>query len=547
MVMLNYGIEEINKAIGKKLKLADYEKIALKFGLDLEEGEDMLNFELTSDRTDIVSKYSLAHVFASQLGIKMKRNLSIGKGKEEVLVENTERKFVNTLHVILNEKVGDNLNEIISIQERLDKNVGRNRKKSAIGFFDYEKILFPIRYREVKKEDINFIPLGSSSSKNYDNIVKEVKQAIEYRNLIPKKPIVWVDNKNNIIAMPPIINADNYSISENTKELFIDVTGTDKETVNAVTKILIYNFQFFGNVSVIQTKYRSNAISTGFSLETHEFYLNEDSIESVLGKRITKEQVIKILSDMDYSIKTIGKDIVVKPPFYRQDIMHQVDIIDDIMRSFGVDNINEKVPHSYTEGNFLSNHYLIQNIKEVLVGFGYQEIDINALTNERYQFTNTFIEGDDYVSLLQLKSGDVTMVSRYVFPELLRLISNNLHKKFPQKIFSVSEIVQEGNSDVTFKNRLKLSFVSCERDANITDTLAIIKKALSDVFEIKSISTNYIDNKYIKTFITGRAYNIIVDGKNIGFAGELHPRVLNSFGIELPISLAEIYIDGFEK
>ena len=148
MVMLNYGIDEINKVIGKKLKLADYEKIALKFGLDLDEGENVLNFELTSDRTDIVSKYSLAHVFASQLGIKMKRNISIGIEKEKVLVENTKRKFVNVLRVVLDDKVGDDLNEILSIQERLDRNVGRNRKKSAIGFFDYEKILFPINLQK---------------------------------------------------------------------------------------------------------------------------------------------------------------------------------------------------------------------------------------------------------------------------------------------------------------------------------------------------------------------------------------------------------------
>jgi phenylalanyl-tRNA synthetase beta chain len=547
MVMLNYSIDEMNKAIGKKLKLEDYEKAALKFGLDLEKGENVLNFELTSDRTDIVSKYSLAHIFASQLGIKMKRNLLIEREKPGVLVEYTERKFVNVLHVVLDGEVGDNLNEILAIQERLDKNIGRNRKKSAIGFFDFKKISFPIKYCEIQKEKVNFIPLGSSSSKNYNEIIQEVKQATEYSDLIPKKPIVWIDNGNNIIAMPPIINADDYSINRNTRELFIDITGTDRETVNTVTKILIYNLQFIGKVSIIEAKYKSNAISTDLSLEMHSFYLNEDSIESVLGRRVAKKLAVKILSMMDYNIKLIGKDIIVKPPFYRQDVMHQVDIIDDIMRSFGVDKINETVPHSYTNGSFLSNHYLVQNIKEILVGFGYQEIDINTLTNEKYQFTNTFIEGTDYVSLLQLKSGDVTMVSKYIFPELLRLISNNLHKKFPQKLFSLSEIVEEGDSDVTFKNRLKLSFVSCEKDANITDNLSIIKKVLSDAFSIKVISTSYIGQRYAKTFIKGRAYALFVDGMEIGFAGEIHPRVLNSFGIELPVSLAEIYLDGLIK
>ena len=208
MVMLNYSLDEMNEALGKKLKITDYERIALRFGLDLDVGEDMLDFELTSDRTDIVSKYSLAQIFASQLGIKIKRHVSIGREKPGVLVEKTAREFVNLIHVVLDDRAEKNLSEILAIQERLDKNVGRNRKKSAIGLFDYEKIAFPITYREIGKDKVEFIPLGYSSSKNYDDIIRDVKQAIEYRQLIPRKPIAWLDNSNNIIAMPPIINAD---------------------------------------------------------------------------------------------------------------------------------------------------------------------------------------------------------------------------------------------------------------------------------------------------------------------------------------------------
>ena len=248
---------------------------------------------------------------------------------------------------------------------------------------------------------------------------------------------------------------------------------------------------------------------------------------------------------MDYNVKFVGKDILVEPPFYRQDIMHQVDIVDDIMRSFGINDIPETKPNIYTEGQLLQNHYTLQNLREILVGFGYQEIDINLLTNEKYQFQNTYIKGEDYVSLFPLKSGDVTMASKYIFPELFRLISNNLHKKFPQKIFSLSEVPKLGKSDVKFKNVLKLSIVSCEKDANITETLSILKKLLSDSFMVKNVSTRYADENYSKTFIDGRGYTVIADGKEIGIAGEVHPRVLNLFSIELPISLAEIYLDGF--
>ncbi len=545
MVMLNYSLDEMNKVLNKKLKITNYEDIALKFGLDLDEGENVLNFELTPDRTDIVSKYSLANIFASQLGIKMNRHVSIGNENLDVSVEQTERKFVNALHIVLDSEIGENLNEVLAIQERLDKNIGRNRKNSAIGLFDYKKISFPIKYCEVSKKKVNFVPLGYSSQKNYDAIIKEVKQANEYKNLITTNPIVWLDNQNDIIAMPPIINADKYSINKNTKELFVDITGTDKETVNSVTKILIYNFQFLGKVSIIKIRYKNKLISTSLSTSTHRFYLNENSIKSLLGVAISKNLAAKMLSELDYNVKFVGKDILVEPPFYRQDIMHQVDIVDDIMRSFGINDIPETKPNIYTEGQLLQNHYTLQNLREILVGFGYQEIDINLLTNEKYQFQNTYIKGEDYVSLFPLKSGDVTMASKYIFPELFRLISNNLHKKFPQKIFSLSEVPKLGKSDVKFKNVLKLSIVSCEKDANITETLSILKKLLSDSFMVKNVSTRYADENYSKTFIDGRGYTVIADGKEIGIAGEVHPRVLNLFSIELPISLAEIYLDGF--
>ena len=544
MVMLNYTLDEMNEVMHRKLKIEDYDRLSLKCGLDLDHGESALNFELTSDRVDVVSRYSLASIFASQLGINIKRHLLIGRKNPGVAVDYTSRRFVNVIYVNLDGNIRDKIDELIAIQERLDKNVGRNRRKAAIGLFDYSKISFPIKYHEVDSNQINFIPLEYQSSMDYASIMKELKQSKEYGNLSGKKPIVWSDKTGRILAMPPIINADSYSITKDTKELLIDITGTDKETVNAVTKILIYNLQFIGSVSLVKVNYTSKEIATKLSLETHSFHLTEEVVRSLLGTSVKKDSIRRILLSMDYTVIQSGKDLIVRPPFYRQDVMHQVDIIDDIMRNIGVDSIKDIVPHSYTEGGFLLNHYTLQNIREILVGFGYQEIDINALTNEKYQFDKTFINGQDYVSLLPLKSGEVTMVSKNLFPELLRLISNNLHKKFPQNIFSLSEVVEKGNSDVIFSNKTKLSVVSCQKDANVTDVLSIIKKVLADAFPLNDLSTDYIEEGFSKTFITGRAYTLYMNGKPVGFAGEIHPRALNAFGIELPTAIAEIYVDG---
>ena len=341
--------------------------------------------------------------------------------------------------------------------------------------------------------------------------------------------------------MPPIINSDYYSVSEDTDDLLVDITGTDRITVNAVTKILIHNFQFIGRVSLLKVYYKQKSIDTGLSFKTHQFTVNSESVKSLLGIELSKNEIIKILSRLDYSLKENGKDLLVAPPFYRQDIMHQVDIVDDLMRVIGVNNIKEIYPHSYSDGSFLYFHYKLKNIRDVAVGLGYQEIDINTLTNERYQFQNTFIKAEDYVSLLKLKSGDVTMAAKNVFPELLRLISNNLHKKFPQNVFSISNVIKKSDSDVIFSNSKRLSIVSCSKDVNLTDILSAVKKIISDSFNADI--TAEINYDFKDTFIPGRSYRIAVNGKDIGFVGEIHPRVLNAFGIELPASIAEIYLD----
>ncbi len=543
MVMLNYTLDEINRVLGKKVRIEDYERIAFKYGLDLDINGEAMNFELTSDRIDIASKYSLSHIFAPELSVNLKRDTKIGKGNPIVIIEKTHRPFVNLLHVKLRKKVGSDFQEIIKMQERLDKNVGRNRRKAAIGFFDYKSIKFPIKYCIEKPEKVSFVPLGYTSNKNYFDIIKDTKQGQEYGELLNGKPIIWVDSENKIIAIPPIINSDINSINENTQEMLVDITGTDIATVNSITSILIYNLQFLGSVAKITPSYKDKLISTKFSVKTHTFILNEESIKSLLGVHIQKSTVKSALESMDYSVKISKNDIIINPPFYRQDIMHQVDIIDDIMRSIGVDKITEVLPHSYTEGGFLKDHYINDSIKEILVGFGYQEIDINVLTNEKYQFEDTFLKGEDYVSLIHLKSGDVTMAAKNIFPELLRLISNNLHKKFPQNIFSLSDVVEIGYSDVIFKNNKKLSIVSCSKDVNVTDTLSIIKKVLADSFMIDDIKAEYCGEEFSRTFINGRGYYIYAGEKNIGVAGELHPRVLNAFGVELPISIAEIDIE----
>jgi phenylalanyl-tRNA synthetase beta chain len=546
MVMINSSVKEMNELIGRKLTLKAYEELCFRYGIDLDSDGTFLNFEITSDRTEMVSKHSIAFLLGQLLGAKVQRDERLRVIREKrITVRKTKRQYVNLLMVKLRKPVGENLNELIAIQEKLDNTVGRGRLNAAIGLFDIDKLKFPFVYEEREKSKVEFVPINEERAKKFGEILKETRQGRIYSKLTGDRPIVWTEGNGEIFAMPPIINAANSAVEAGTKNIFIDITGTDKASVNSLTTALIFNMQFFGRVDIIKPAMESKELDTSFSLGITYFYINEEHVSNLLGIRIKKMEIIKILNSLDYKTKTTGTDIRVTVPFYRQDIIHQVDIIDDIMRHHGVNNIVAREPKTLTIGAKLPYSAALEGIRDVLVGFGYQETDMNVLTNENFQFRKMHFNGSGYAPLIDIKSGEITMARVNVFPELLRFVSNNLNKRFPQKLFDIGYVLElDPKTDVEFANALRLSIMDCGLETNFSSVKAALDKIFKEVFGSEELKIDASDEKFKNTFIGGRHGTIIFKGKPIGMIGELHPRVLNEFGIELPVSVAEVSLSA---
>ena len=546
MVMINSSIEEMNRILRKKLSRKDYDDVCFKYGIDLTGDDGYMNFELTSDRLEIVSKYALANLIADMLGFSVHRNSTISSKKLEVTVKKSERPFVNTLFVKLDKMIGGSIQELVEIQNKLDSTIGRNRKMAAIGIFDYDKLEFPITYSTRKKGDISFVPLGYNSEKRYDAVMLETKQGLEYGKLISGEPAVWTQKDGKIVSLPPVINADFCSVTNETKTLFVDITGTDRHAVNSVTNALAFNLQFFGSVEVVSPSYSSKDIDTGFSLKSEKFNLNQDNISSILGIEIPLKKVASILKAFDYEVhEDNGDSLIIVPPFYRQDIIHQVDIVDDVVRMFGINELPSSELRTYTVGSRLANYRAVENIRNLMIGSGYQELELNVLTNETIQFEKTGIPSSNYAPLIDIKSGDITMTRVNVLPEMLRFVSNNLNKRFPQNLFDIGYVVRKSDADVLFDNQLRLTIISCGKTANVSDIVTVVRRVLSDTFtdaKPSFVKDDDLDG-FSKMMIKGRAGFINYNGQNIGIVGEVHPKVLNEFGLEMPASVAEIYLD----
>ena len=545
MVMVYSSVEEMNSLLGKALKRKDYEDMSFLYGMDISGSGDVLEFEVTSDRPEMVSKYSIAFTFSRILGSSIRRYEKIIYKSAPITIGKTSRPFVNLLLLNLPMPVGKEAKNLIDMQSKLDATIGRNRKSAAIGLFDMDKISFPLKYSESSAEKISFVPLGYSNEKSYAEILEELDCGKEYGHINDGKPIVWTDGNRRIFALPPVINADFASISEKTRSIFIDITGLDRNIVNSITKAFIFNAQFLGNVTVLKPKYESKDLNTSFSLGETSLDLSRSYVNSLIGQDIRDTEIKSALKKAGYTFKETAKGFVVRSPFYRQDIKHQADIVDDILRFYGVSNIKPATINLRKIGEALSGSDIIEDIRDVLVGFGYQETDLNVLSKENIQFRIVGLRPEDYAAFSGFKSGETTMARKYLFPEELRFISNNSHKKFPQNLFDIGFSVELSGSDVRFSNRLKLCVVACGQGKNISDVRVALDRVLIDAFGLDRAEIKQGEDSKVfdGTFIKGRFGSVVSQGKSIGIIGEVHPKVLNEFNIDLPVALAEIYLD----
>ncbi len=519
MVVIQSTIEELNKLINSKLTAEELNDIALKYGLDMKVDNGIVSIETTSDRVDILTSRSLSFLISQILGKKTQIDEKFDKINLNVKVEAKKRNKIILVLLELKENDEKIVEEITQMTDKLSDVVGRRRKFAGVGAFDFDKISFPIYYREV--DDIKFVPLGKDKVLTLKEILEETYQGKNYNF---NEFYAWFDSNNEVIALVPIINAAKFSIDKNTKRILFEISGDSEEVVNNIGKILLFNAQLFGKVKLVK----------GFEpkLENRELSITEEDVKELLGIEINREKIIKTLNNFGFKVKS-GKEITVSVPFYRLDVMSKVDIIDEILRAIGPNNIPEEKPKSFNIGKYLPEHNYIEAIRKTMFSLGFQEINTSVLSSKFYQEDITNENG------IKTLAGDY--VRTHLYPELIRFLQINKEKGKPYYFFDIGYVLQRDEAlDVKYKNKLMLSFLIADEKQNVGYGLAAIREILLNIFNMNfSVKEENIPN-----FIQGRSGYIIVNNKNIGLIGELHPSMLKTLSIYMPITIAEINLDS---
>ena len=438
---------------------------------------------------------------------------------------------------------GDKLKYIMDFQENLHWVIGRDRKKVAIGIHNADVVNSPIKYIATPKDANAFVPLEKDIAMTPEEVLTEHDKGKDYAHLIQdfeKYPLI-LDKDDNVLSMPPIINGELTKIKEDVHNIIVDVTGTDEKAVNQSLNIICSSFaEVGGQIKSMEIRYEDKTIITP-DLTPQEMNVHVDTANELIGgTNLTAEDIKELLLKARFDAEIINEnEVKAIIPSYRVDILHEVDIIENIAVQYHINDVVAELPDINTVA-YENNWFKAEaTIREVMIAMGFQEVMSLMLTNEEAHYEKMNQEEKPHVQVARPITIDRTMIRTSLINSLMEFLEDNKHEDLPQKIFEIGDVLylDETKENKTVSSK-KLAALVCHSTANFTEIKSIMSTVLSNLGYTMEITDS--ENK---TFIEGRAADVTgkaQKGTIKGFFGEVSPEVITNFTLDYPVIAFEI-------
>jgi len=545
MAGVTFSKKRIEALVGKKLtpeQLAE-RLTMMGAGVDAINGDDVV-LEITPNRPDYLHEQGLARALKSFLGVKKGlRTYPVSKSSYEVHIDASVAKVrpYTACAVITGLKFDDAaIKSIIQFQEKLHATFCRNRKKAAIGVYPLDAITWPIRYTARKPEDIRFQPLEAGRQMSGRQILEHHPTGKAYAHLLAgadKYPI-FIDAKDNILSMPPVINSESTGrVTAATKDVFIECSGFDQRNLHQLLNIIVTALaDAGGKVHEVTLKYGAKKVTTpDLSPAAHKFdvaYANK-----ILGTDFSDSDAKRQLEKMGYGSK--GSEILA--PSYRADIMHARDIIEDLAIADGYETIEAEIPHVATIAQESPMHVFRQRVADLLVGLGLLEANTFHITSMHAQRAAMGFDGTEgMIELANSLNADYNVLRAALLPSLMEVLKNNKHHDYPHRLFEAGKVFEPDKTQETGVRELpRLAIVTSHPKADYTEIRQILECIL-DRLEIKGT----VNESRHPCMIDGRTADFKVGKESIASFGEIHPQVLRNWELEQPVAALELNLDA---
>lgn len=530
--------KKFEKEIGK-LDEKMQNRIAM-FGTPLEKFDDEeIEIEVFPNRPDLLSYHGFKRSFLAFLGKQTGlKKYKINKPEKDYVVKiDSSLKDIRpytACAIVKGIKFDDEkIKEMIDVQEKLHETLGRKRKKLAIGIYPLEKIKLPITFTAMEPDKIKFIPLESDREMSGLQILQRHPTGREYAHLLAGKPKfpIFIDAENNVLSMPPIINSQmTGKVTEKTTDVFVECSGFDFESLNKCLNIIVTNLaDMGGQIYQMELQYKNKKITP--NLNPEKMKVDIKNVNELLGLDLKEKEIKNFVEKMGHNYSKGFVEI----PAWRTDVLHEVDLIEDIAIAYGYENFIPEIPKISTAGEENKNEIIKRKIAEILVGLNFLEVSNYHLTTKREQFKNMGVQEEKAIEVENSKT-DYNILRKDLTHYLLKNFSDNVDSEYPQRIFEIGKVFCLEETE-----NLALAIAP----ANFTE----VRQVLEYLFRMMNLEIEISEPEKIPNhFIDGRTAKISLENKPIGFVGEIHPKILKNWKIKMPVSLFEINLEKiYEK
>lgn len=583
--------QDLFDLLGKNYTTKEFDELCFQFGIELDEDttEDVkgtderpqLKIEIGANRYDMLCIEGIAQALNQYLGREPEPDFRLQPAAPEIsltIKESTSTVRPYAASAILRgvQFTQRSYDSFIALQDKLHANLCRQRTLVAMGTHDLDTLTPPFTYEAWKPEDIKFVPLNQTKEMSGQELMefyKNDKNLGKYLHIIEDSPVypVILDAKQTVCSLPPIINSNHSKITLDTKNVFLDVTGTDRTKVEIVVNQLVAMFSRYCEkpftiepVKIISEHNGQSRVCPNLSKRVLE--VETDYINSILALKLSSEEICSLLSKMSLTAtpsKKNDKLVEVNIPITRPDVLHACDVMEDCAISYGYDNLVKTYPKSVATTAY---PLPINKVGDILRTASAQAgwLEVLPLTlcshNENFAF---LLDNDDStaVKLENPKTVEYEVVRTSLVPGILKTIKENKNHALPIKVFESGDIVfKVPELERGAKNQRNWCAAYAGKKSGFEYIQGLLTKIMQTMrvpwlekeeqnSDKRGFWTEGSDEK--KMFFPGRGAVIYFrprDGEKavkIGHLGVLHPEVLSNFDIPFALSVVELNAEVF--
>ncbi len=441
---------------------------------------------------------------------------------------------------------------LMNLQEDLHWALGRDRKLASIGVYDLGKVREdrPFRYRAVRPDEIRFTPLGFAADAAGGNrltpaeILQRHKTGQAYRHLLSgfsAYPLLS-DGHGAVLSMPPIINSEDTRVVRATRACFVDVTGLAQRTVDRALNILLSGlFEVAPEITIeaVTIHYPARRLVTpDFAPTLMQLSLRQTC--DTLGLALDAAALRGLLERMGHGVSDSNDaDVLqVRVPAWRNDIMHAVDLIEDAAVAYGYQNLTPALVPTFSIGvpRAIEEHSRL--IRGIFIGLGFHQVMTLPLTSEAAAFEKWGLPPDPRcVRIAHPISSEQTICRVSLLPGILETLAINKQYDLPQKLVEVGDCsFLDPHSETGASERRFVAAAMIDTHVGYADARAVLDALARELERPMSVRPMAHPG-----FIPGRVAQVFnADGQPIGVMGELHPQVLENYGLRHAVAVLEL-------